>query len=308
METTIKQVSLSQLRQRSNYRQSYDTELVNKVASDMSEHGFKIEFPIVTYSENDSTDSTDEYIVIDGNTRYTAACQASAYGIVSRQASLMVWIVVKPKPTDAQFILSQLAANELRRDPDAVSQAKGYKQAVDSGASVAQIATETGHTEEYVNRRLFLLDLVDEAQKLVANGNLGITYGEAMHELDTNFQRIALQAYNKREVKTIDEYRKLCNELLEKQRTCSLFDLALFNGKPIEMVVDMAKVRTAVDTAKLPDTAALELIRRLEEKLEAEKAQRVKDREYAKGKYGELMAQYRALQAQVSGPLFAGMQ
>lgn len=303
METTIKQVSLSQLRQRSNYRQSYDAELVNKVASDMSTNGFKIEFPIVTYAESEDS---QEYIVIDGNTRYTAARQASAYGIKSHMATLQVWIVVKPKPTDAQFILSQLAANELRRDPDAVSQAKGYKQAVDSGASVAQIATETGHTDEYVNRRLFLLDLVDEAQKLVANGNLGITYGEAMHELDSNFQRIALQAYNKREVKTIDEYRKLCNELLEKQRTCSLFDLALFNGKPIEMVVDMAKVRT--DTAPKPDTAALELIRQLEEKLEAEKAQRVKDREYAKSKYGELMAQYRTLQAQVSGPLFAGMQ
>jgi len=143
--------------------------------------------------------------------------------------------------------------------------------------------------------------LGDESVDVVVTSppyNLGITYGEAMHTLDTNFQRIALQAYNKREVKTIDEFRALCSQLLEKQNTCSLFDLALFNGKPIEQVVDMSKVVTAKLSA---DT----VIRALEEKLATEKTQRAKDREYAKAKYGELLSQYRALQAQVSGPLFA---
>lgn len=296
---TILQVRLSHLVQRSNYRQEYDQDFVNKLASDMSTNGFKAEYPIVTYADN------GRYVVIDGNTRYTAARQASSYSIKDHSPLLMVWIVVKSKPTDTEFILGQLAANELRRDPDCVSQAHGYKQALDAGASVQQIAIETGHTEDYVQRRLWLLDLVSEAQKLVANGNLGIKYGEAMHDLDTNFQRIALQAYNKREVKTLDEFTALCNQLLEKQRTCSLFDLSLFNGKPIEQVIDMSKVKTD----KLsPDT----VIRSLESKLaqqtkalEDERKARLADRQYAKDKYHDLMLKYQALVSAAHGPLFA---
>lgn len=292
----LKQVALSQLKQRSNYREEYDQQFVEKLASDMSTNGFKVEYPIVTYQDGDL------YIVIDGNTRFTAATLASSYSIKDHTASLLVWIVVKDKPSDQQFILEQLAANELRRDPDPLSQAKGYKQAVDAGATVETIASETGHQVEYVNRRLWLLDLVPEAQKLVANGNLGIKYGEAMHTLDVNFQRIALQAYNTRKVRTHDEFSALCNELLQKQTTLSLFDLSLFNGQPIEMVVDMSKVKTE------PKVDASAVIRSLESELATEKAQRQADRDYAKKKYAELMSLYNKLQAQVSGPLFAQTQ
>jgi hypothetical protein len=122
-----------------------------------------------------------------------------------------------------------------------------------------------------------------------------------MHTLDVNFQRIALQAYNKREVKTIDEFRALCSQLLEKQNTCSLFDLALFNGKPIESVVDMSKVRTD----KLsPDT----VIKALEAELAKVRAEKETLRQNATRDYVTLQAAYRKLQSQVSGPLFAGIE
>jgi hypothetical protein len=122
-----------------------------------------------------------------------------------------------------------------------------------------------------------------------------------MHTLDVNFQRIALQAYNKREVKTIDEFRALCSQLLEKQNTCSLFDLALFNGKPIESVVDMSKVRTD----KLsPDT----VIKALEAELAKVRAEKETLRQNATRDYVALQAAYRKLQSQVSGPLFAGIE
>lgn len=293
---TTTYVALHCLTQRSNYREEYDQDFVNKLASDMSTNGFKAEYPVVTYLES----ATGQYIVIDGNTRYTAARQASAYRISDHNPTLMVWIVVKPKPTDKEFILGQLSANELRRDPDSLSQARGYQTAIDAGSTIQEIANETGHTADYIQRRLWLLDLVPEAQKLVANGNLGIKYGEAMHTLDTNFQRIALQAYNKREVKTIDEFSALCSQLLEKQNTCSLFDLALFNGKPIESVVDMSKVKTD----KLsPDT----VIKALEAELARERQAKQELRDKATADYTKLLRQYRALLAQTSGPLFASI-
>src|SRR5258706_16127073 len=119
---TLRYVPLYQLTQRSNYRQEFDQEFVNKLAGDISTNGYKIEYPIVTYADNDG------YIVIDGNTRYTAAKLASSYDRTSHLATLQVWIVIKDKPSDSQFILSQLAANELRRDPDDISKAIGYKQ------------------------------------------------------------------------------------------------------------------------------------------------------------------------------------
>jgi hypothetical protein len=43
------QVELWRLSIRSNYRQEYDLAFVENIASDMAEHGFKIEYPIPVY-------------------------------------------------------------------------------------------------------------------------------------------------------------------------------------------------------------------------------------------------------------------
>src|SRR5690348_15512802 len=51
-ESTLIQVPLWRLIQRSNYRQEYEQDFVNKLASDMATNGYKVEWPILTYAEN----------------------------------------------------------------------------------------------------------------------------------------------------------------------------------------------------------------------------------------------------------------
>jgi hypothetical protein len=68
-----------------------------------------------------------------------------------------VWIVVKDKPSDAEFILQQLAANEQRRNPDEMSKAVGYKRTLEAGGSYDDLYRATGHKQPYIDKRIALL-------------------------------------------------------------------------------------------------------------------------------------------------------
>jgi ParB-like chromosome segregation protein Spo0J len=301
METTLKQVALSQLVQRSNYRQEYDQDFVNKIASDMATNGYKVEYPIVTYSEG------DQFVVIDGNTRFTATKLASSYSIKDHKALIMVWIVVKDKPTDSEFILSQLAANELRRDPDDISKAIGYQQALDSGASLIQIASETGHKVDYIERRVKLLKLAADLQPLVAKGQLPISYAGAITVLDSNRQRIAVQAYNRSKTNNLESFvENVVNPLYEQQVKESQQGnfFGLYTEDQLTAQIDsFVEVLAPKKTAKDLENELVQI--RLE--LEAERKAKAELLNTVRADYAKLLTAYRALQSQVSGPLFANI-
>lgn len=281
MDTQLKQVEVHLLTERSNYRQEYDAAFVSDLAADMSTNGFKVEYPITVYADG------EQFIIIDGHTRHQGALQGSLYRITDHKPIMLVWIAVKDKPTDSQFKLQQLAANEQRRSPDEMSRAIGYKQALDSGASIEDLSKAIGQNAEYIQRRLNLLLVVPEVQDLVKHGHFPITFAAELVKLDTNFQRIALQEYRKAKKMVRDEFLALVNALYTKQSQCSLFDLALFNGKPIEEIIEIKKV----DRPKSREE--------LQKELEAEKAARAADREFARRKYAELQKRLAKLETQL---------
>src|ERR1700690_4312413 len=139
MSDELKLVNVTELRIKQNYRQTYDESFVATLRNDMIANGFKMSFPITVYLEDGT------YWIVDGNTRYTAA---------STIPEFKVWVVVTDKPSDAQFKLDQLSANEKRIDPDDISKAIGYTQALSAGATMDQIVSATGHDKAYVERRM----------------------------------------------------------------------------------------------------------------------------------------------------------
>jgi hypothetical protein len=247
MADQIIEVELWQVVKRSNYRQTYDAQFVQQTAGDMAEHGYKVEYPMLAYWD----DSLQAYVVIDGNTRHESASLASTYSIGQRKAMLKVWICVKPKPTDLEFILTQLEANNKRRPPDPISDGIGFADALAQGASIEALVQAVGHDKYYIQRRLDLLRLNDDIKPLVASGNLGIGYASEMGKLDSNFQRIAMKYFGETKSPNLDEFRALVADLYTKQTQCSLFDLTLFTGQPIETILDSLNLEKRKSRAQL---------------------------------------------------------
>jgi ParB-like chromosome segregation protein Spo0J len=270
MVDQLLQVEAWRVVERDNYRQDYDQLFIEDTALDMQDNGYKLEWPIVVYEENGL------YPVIDGHTRRLSALLASTYDLIEHKARFLVWIVVKAKPSDAAFKLMQLAANERRRDPDDLSKAIGYQQTLTAGATLADLVKATGHNTDYLNRRLDLLKLIPEIQQLVAKKQLPITYDcEIARLTDTNFQRIALSAYNKLNV-DLEHLRSIIDDLITKESQADMFDnLPMWGSAYVEQVAE-----TLVKEHKKTRSD-------LERELDAERKARQMDREYAKQKYAQ---------------------
>lgn len=273
------QVPLYRLSILSNYRQEYDQDLVSGIAESYREDGFKPEYPISAYEDKTHP---GYYIIIAGHTRFLAGLR---YLGLTQDDTFMVWIVVNPEPTAAQFKLQQLHENSFRADPDDISKAIGYKQALDAGATMADLQHYTGKRESYILDRLAMLTLIPEAQDLVKHGHMGPKFAAQMTRLDSNFQRLALAWYTTAKSPTLPEFTEVISQYYTKQSQCSLLDLALFNGKPIEQIT----VELKIDR---PKTRA-----ELEAELEAEKKARQQDRLYAKDLYSKALRRIAELEA-----------
>lgn len=287
----LKQVDLSTVVYRSNYRQQYDETFVQEVAGDMAEHGYKPTYPLEVYAEGDT------YVVIDGNTRYHAAQLAQVYSIKTREAMhFQVWVSVVDKPADGEFVLRQIEANKARRDTDPISDGMAYKKAVEAGYSVSEIARRCHTTIAAVNTRLALLTLTSDVQELVVKGHLPISFASAMDHLDTNRQHIAVQAYNRAKSPNVNDFKDLCGRLMSEQIAegqTNFFGL---------LSADEIAARANLEADKISSEPRKSL-NQLVAELAAEKQARANDREYAKSKYQQLLASYKGLLAQMEKAL-----
>ncbi len=268
----IQFIQLSKVLEIDNYRTEYPAYHIRALSENMAANGYDTAYPV------------KGVLLPDGNIKLIAGhCRTRAYkSIVPLTYHIPVIVVDETNP--ATLALLQLSENGNRRDPSAIDDANGYKSAMDKGATIEQVCTSTGKTKDYVQRRLDLLALLPEVQSLVASKQIGITFALALKGMDTNFQRIALKAYNSMKSPTFDEFNTVCSALLEKQNTCSLFDLSLFNGQPIENLMQVVKVEKPLSRAEL--IAALD------------KERKAKD---TANRYGKILAaRYDKLQAELA--------
>jgi len=142
-----------------------------------------------------------------------------------------------------------LAENTSREDLNVIEEALAYKKRMDElGWDARKIGEVAGRNPDLVKRRVELLSLVEEAQHLLRHNNFPIGHAQAMVDLEPNFQRVALQAYKDGMKKT--QFQGICNELLEKQRQQTMFDMD-------ELVLQMQSVEfIAVRSGKEAVTSA----------------------------------------------------
>ncbi len=108
------------------------------------------------------------YEVVAGERRWRAAVEAGLEQIPARVLDL----------TDDEALEIQIIENLHRSDLSPLEEAEGYRHLLRTGYDTARVADRMGRSVSYVYDRLRLLDLIAEAQKLLADGT--ITTGHAI--------------------------------------------------------------------------------------------------------------------------------
>ena len=132
--------------------------------------------------------------------------------------------------TDEQASQIMLLENTQRADLNPIEEARAYRRRVDTfGLSIPEVALWANVNAERVKSRLDLLNLRDDAQALVASGQLSMSHGRVMSVLDSNRQGLALRFINEsKRMPTLPEFRSFCGDLLVQQSQDGLFDADAF--------------------------------------------------------------------------------
>jgi ParB-like chromosome segregation protein Spo0J len=136
---------------------------------------------------------------------------------------------------DEQASAIMLAENVHRVDLNPMDEAHAYHKRMEQfGWTPAEVARNANVTAKRVAARLLLLDLVPEVQKLIADGQLSVGFGEAMAPLDVNRQRIAMRYFQTTEKPLLREFRAVVGKLLQDQAQDAMFDLDAFVVQVVE--------------------------------------------------------------------------
>lgn len=226
--TEITLLHTSEIVPGNNDRTVFDPRQLAELAASIAEYG--LIQPITVRRLN-----TDEvlYQIVAGERRYRAIC-------------LLGWEEVPcliQDLSDEEASAVMLAENVSRADLDPIDEALAYANRIDLfGWTVADVAQKAGVSQVRVQFRLQLLALKPDLQKLVRDGQLPIGYAQiiARAELDSNFQVLAMRAFNNNSAPTLGWFRRAVSELQERQNQRQLFDLPLFGGPVISEVTPTA--------------------------------------------------------------------
>lgn len=147
---------------------------------------------------------------------------AIIYGHRRARACRRLGITVKAEIVDIgardAYLLTMLE-NGARKDTDPMEEARAFRRAMEEfNYTEEEIARAHGFRADVIANRLSLLRLNDDIKKLIADGQLGVKYGEAMADLNSNFQRIAMRHFNENDNPRIKWFRSVCGDLLSKQQ------------------------------------------------------------------------------------------
>lgn len=248
----IQEIALGLIYAKQNNRQSFTG--IDDLASSILEHG--LIQPITV-----RPDGNGRYIILAGERRYRAHQHA---GLETIEA------IVKDDISSSQSYLITLLENDNRQETNDIEKALGYSRAIDTlGLEPADLARAIGKRIDYIDRRLALLELRPDIQKLVADGQLLISYALAMAGLDHDRQLIAMKALNDNPAPTLAWFRTIAGELLDQQTQLGL-DFGLFGDgseiaelEPVTITMpsDPADYRPSFDPSHMASSVANELER-----------------------------------------------
>ena len=122
-----------------------------------------------------------------------------------------------------------LAENTSRLDLDYMEEAKAYHKRLSTYMmSVADLARLAGVDARTVNKRLELLNLIPEVQLFVAKNNIALGHAEAMCQLDSNRQILALRLLQQsKKQMPVATFTDMCTALKAEGQQENLLKLTL---------------------------------------------------------------------------------
>jgi ParB/RepB/Spo0J family partition protein len=210
----VQNISVSSTVPGDNDRKNFDAIALQELADSIAEHG--LAQPITVRPVNDGK----TFQIVAGERRFRAISQVLGWDTIPA--------LVKELDDEAASAV-MLMENTSREDLNPIEEARAYQKRIDRfDWSASRIAKIAGVSAGLVKRRLKLLDLVDELQKLVANDHFPIGHAELLSELDANRQRIAMRVYSESDGMPYRTFKGVVSQLLEEQSQDGLFDLEAF--------------------------------------------------------------------------------
>jgi len=174
------------------------------------------------------------YEIVAGERRYRAMAEVNHWDRIPGE-------YIKIMNVDARTASGlMLAENTQRADLNPIDEAEGYQKRIkEHNYTHEELAEITNYTKDRIGRRLNLLKLHADIQRLVRFGNLDVTFAEKMVNLNYEGQRAALRVLEKSPNISVNSFERARNALLlaqEEQGQESLFNLADFWVEQVNLV------------------------------------------------------------------------
>lgn len=280
--TEVTNIPVNQVEPGNNDRQVFDRQKLEDLAASIQKNGLAQPItvrPIATkcprcnqrYTDSDGlcfacTDTmmvtVTVYQIVAGERRFRAISQVLGWPTVP---------AIIRKLTDEEASAIMLVENTSREDLNPIDEATAYRTRQQVyGWSVERIAETAGKSPDLVKRRLSLLVLTPDIQRLVATGNLPVGHAEALSGLTQYGQTTAMRIYQQsRNLIPLSTFRNLVSDIATNEGQAALFDLedywtkkvltedVHFRGKKAIPKVPTRSDLPAIPAATSPNTGAL---------------------------------------------------
>ena len=272
--TQILNLQVSQIIPGNNDRRDFDPIGLQELAASISEHGLAQPITVRPHPgyNPDARDDDGGNCTACGEAgrctchfRFEIVAGERRFRAVSQILKLETIPAIVRHLSDEEASAIMLVENTSRTDLNPIEEANAYNERrVRFGWDIPRISKVAGVSEDLIKRRLSLISLIPDAQHLVANGHLPIGHAEAITDLDSNRQRIAIRIHSESEGMSLRIFKGIVGQLLQEQDQDGLFDLENFWIDQVQQdTLPTRGKRAIVDVPTRSDIPELEFINKM---------------------------------------------
>lgn len=248
-DPAVERIRLRNIRPGDNDRKKFDPVALEELADSLRAHGLAQPItvrPVAPRAGDIPTPEGVVYEIVAGERRFRAAALAGWESIPA---------LVRPMG-DEQAAAIMLLENVHRTDINPLEEGRAYhKRMHQFGWSVEKVSEHANVTVDRVKRRLALLELCEDAQRLLTGGSLPIGHAELLAGLSEYRQTLALKLFDGDRQPSLRLFRAAVSELLAEQSQSAMFDIANFWSEQAQAEANVPRTKrpTGLEVnAKMP--------------------------------------------------------